>query len=105
MPEPLEITRYCSSLVVMVSAKGDSGENNDGHMELQLAHFLVKEYLMLNRLDSDTAQYVQEVAARASVARVCLAYLLHFDQLLPLENMLKGYPFAQYCAKYWMSHV
>ena len=45
MPDPLEISRYCSSLVVVVSTKDHSHDKDDGHMELQIAHFSVKEYL------------------------------------------------------------
>ncbi|PSN59256.1 hypothetical protein BS50DRAFT_641131 [Corynespora cassiicola Philippines] len=102
MPEPQEITHYCSSLVVIVSVKD---ENETTHMELQLAHFSVKEYLTSDRLNSDTAQALRENAARASVAMACLAYLLHFDQVLPLERIRKDFPFAKYCARFWMSHA
>ena len=104
MPEPLEITRYCSSLVVVVSAQGHRGKD-DEYVELQLAHFSVKEYLTSQRLDVDTGLVLQELPARASIARVCLAYLLHFDQVLPLKKVLKDFPFAQYCAMYWMSQA
>jgi ankyrin repeat protein len=105
MPERAEITRYCSSLVVMVSPKGHTIENDEGLMELQLAHFSVKEYLTSNRLDDGIRFFFQEAAARASMTRVCLAYLLHFDQVLPLQQVRKDFPFAQYCARYWISHA
>jgi hypothetical protein len=105
MPVPMEVTRYCSSLVIMVSANRDLSENDDGRIELQLAHFSVKEYLTSERLDISTKQVLQETAARASIAKVCLAYLLHFDKVLPLDKVQKDFQFAQYCAMHWMSHA
>jgi hypothetical protein len=104
MPEPMEITRYCSSLVVF-STKGDPSEKDEPYLELQLAHFSVKEYLTSTRLDVSTQQVMEETSARASVAKVCLAYLLHFDQVLPLQKVRKDFQFAQFCATYWMSHA
>ena len=111
MPVPQEISRYCSSLVVMVSATGhtydedDSHDEDDERIELQLAHFSVKEYLTSNRLDSGFAQDFQETTARASIAKVCLAYLLHFDQDALPEEISETFPLAQYSARSWMTHA
>lgn len=44
MPEPLEITRYCSSLVVISPKTNNSQDQSDGYAELQLAHFLLKSF-------------------------------------------------------------
>ena len=73
-------------------------------MELQLAHFSVKEYLTSDRLDNNIAQSFQEVAAKASIATVCLAYLLHldFNPDLPIREIKEEFPLAQYSARYWM---
>ena len=90
MPDPQEISRYCSSLVV-----------NQG-LELQLAHSTVKEYLMSNQLDKEFAESFQEVAARVSIATVCVAYLLHLDQEIPIQEVKDAFPLAQYSARYWM---
>ena len=103
MPEPREISCYCSSLVVVVSAKDHSYDEDDKPVELQLAHFSVKEYLTSNRLDTDIALRFEEVAAKASIATVCLAYLLHLDQDLPTRELKKTFPLAQYCARYWIT--
>jgi hypothetical protein len=56
LPDPWEILCYCSSLVIVVSAKEHLYNKDDKPMELQLAHFLVKEYLTSDRLDNDIAQ-------------------------------------------------
>jgi ankyrin repeat protein len=105
MPDPREISCYCSSLVVVVSAKEHSYDKDDKPMELQLAHFSVKEYLTSDRLDNDIAQNFQEVVAKALIAIVCLAYLLHLDLALPIKEIRKRFPLAQYCARYWIIYA
>ncbi|KAF2184785.1 purine and uridine phosphorylase [Zopfia rhizophila CBS 207.26] len=102
MPDPREISRYCSSLVVVVPAKDRSHNKGDKAMELRLAHFSVKEYLTSNRLQEGIAQDFQEVAAKASIATVCLAYLLHLDMDRPIQEIKTTFPLAQYAARYWM---
>jgi ankyrin repeat protein len=103
LPDPREISCYCSSLVVVMSAKDHSYDKDDKPMELQLAHFSVKEYLTSDRLDNDIAQKFQEAVAKASIATVCLAYLLHLDLDLPAKELKKTFPLAQYCARYWIT--
>lgn len=85
MPVPKEILGYCSSLVAVVSRREDNDDDNDDDddnrggktvTEIQLAHFSVKEYLVSDRLKTDIAKYLEEIAARASIAEVCLAYSL-----------------------------
>ena len=105
MPNPHEISCYCSSLVVVVSAKEHSYFKNDKPMELQLAHFSVKEYLTSNRVDKDIAQNLQATVAKASIAIVCLAYLLHLDLALPIADIQERFPLAQYCARYWITYA
>ena len=81
MPEPQEISRYGSSLVVMASVQEVSDyEDIEEVLVLQLAHFSVKEYLTSGRVQREFTQVFQETTANASIATVCLAYLLHLDQ-------------------------
>ena len=105
MPDPHEISCYCSSLVVVVPAKEHSYFKDDKSVELQLAHFSVKEYLTSNRLDKDIAQSFQATVAKASIAIVCLAYLLHLDSALLITEIQERFPLAQYCAKYWITYA
>ena len=105
LPDPQEISCYCSSLVVVVPAKEHSHNKDDKPMELQLAHFSVKEYLTSGRLDKDIAQNFQEIAAKASIAIVCLAYLLRLDVDLQPDEIRMTFPLAEYCARYWMIHA
>lgn len=116
MPNPHEITCYCSSLVVAVPILDDECS------ELQLAHLSVKEYLTSNRVEQSFLQDLQGVSAKGSIAIICLAYLLHlnfqitsnrlWEELVPsdknsrtAEETRKEFPFAQYCAEYWISHA
>ena len=98
-----EISCYCSSLVVMVSVKGHSYNEDDERVELQLLHFAVKEYLTSDRIDKAIAESFQEVVPKASIATVCLAYLLDLDRDLPTKELRKTFPLAQYCARYWIT--
>lgn len=102
MPVPMEIASYCSSLVVLtVNDQGNGG----GKLELQLAHLSVKDYLLSNRLQQNCAKHFEEATARASIAQVCLAYLLELDEILPIEKLRQSYWLAQYSAQYWMDHA
>ena len=89
MPDSQEISRYCSSLVVVVSIKKDShdeietGSKSKTRLELQLARFSVQEYLQSSRLDSYIALDFQECHAGAAIAKVCLSYLLQFTEKVP----------------------
>ncbi|KAI9758827.1 MAG: hypothetical protein M1840_003744 [Geoglossum simile] len=105
MPDPREITCFCSSLVVLAPTTRDSYNKKEEGMKLQLAHFSVKEYLTSGRIDKDFAHNFQEVAAKASIAAVCLAYLLHLDQNIGIAKIRETFPLAQYSARYWMGHA
>jgi hypothetical protein len=61
LPVPEEITRYCSSLTVLVSRQNKYDEKQK-MTEIQLAHFSGKDYLTLNHLKSITARYLQETS-------------------------------------------
>ncbi|KAF7518830.1 hypothetical protein G7054_g13309 [Neopestalotiopsis clavispora] len=104
LPVPKEIARVCSSLVVVVSRQGGYGEEQEV-TEIQLAHFSVKDYLTSDRLESQTFQYLEETAARSSITGVCLAYLLEFRQVKTAKEIKQVFPFAQYSARYWLSHA
>ena len=105
MPEPREISRYCSSLVVVVRRTRSKLDREKKIEELQLAHFSVKEFLQSDRLINDLTMNFSEINARASIAKVCLAYLLQFNQEISTESIRDSFPLAMYCAYYWMDHA
>ena len=102
MPDPQEISRYCWGLVTAISVEESSQDENENHIELRLAHFSVKEYLLSDRLDSDIARSFQERYARAAISKICLAYLLQFDEKVVQTDILRYYPLAIYSATYWL---
>ncbi|KAF3318068.1 hypothetical protein TWF173_008807 [Orbilia oligospora] len=99
MPCPNEILHYCSGLVVISSQKSDP--------VLQLAHLSVREYLTSDRLgvvDLQISRGLQEVDAKTSMAKICIAYLLSLNSAFydsPKKSKSPPFPFFQYCAKYW----
>lgn len=93
LPVPEEITRYCSSLVILISRPGSNGEEGEVK-EIQLAHFSVKDYLTSNRLQNEIGQYLRETIARSTIAEVCLAYLLEFEQNQTAEQIRNAFHFA-----------
>ncbi|OAQ67814.1 nacht and ankyrin domain-containing protein [Pochonia chlamydosporia 170] len=102
MPVPLEIARFCSSLVVLSKNILEGGQVVK---ELKLAHFSVQEYLMSDRLHPGIAMYLGEVAAKVSITQVCLAYLLELDQGLSKTALQRLFPMAHYAASYWVDHA
>ncbi|SCV35431.1 related to ankyrin [Fusarium fujikuroi] len=88
MPNPREISKYCSSLVSIVIKDGDIGKPKA--TKIQLAHFSVKEYLMSDRLEHKIAKHFDETTAKASITEICLTYLLELDQSLSIA-LARGY--------------
>ena len=105
MPDPDKIMRYCSSLVIVIRRERTEEETAVGIVAIQLAHSSVKEYLTSDRLWKDIAKDLKETTARASIAQVCLAYLLEIDQNLSLVKIRQSFPLAQYAAQYWLSRT
>ncbi|KAF3907984.1 Ankyrin-3 [Dactylellina cionopaga] len=102
MPNPDEILCYCSSLVAMISTRKQWGGASKNYIELHLAHYSVKEYLTSNQLTIDIAEDFREIDAKASLAKVCLAYLLNLDVDMRTDILVETFPFARYCARYWI---
>ncbi|KAF3272045.1 hypothetical protein TWF217_003860 [Orbilia oligospora] len=73
-----DILRYCPSLVIAVPLARSSGHQS---IEIRLAH------------------RTQETMA---MAKNCLSYILRMDTDLPTPELSGKFPFAKYCAKYWM---
>jgi hypothetical protein len=73
-----------------------------------LAHFSVKEYLILPSIRNGRVRdySIQEVDTNALIAESCLAYLLQFDEpgSLTTRSVLE-FPLADYAAKYWTRHA
>ena len=90
-PIPSEIIMSCSSLITIERAQ-DVDSSQD---VLQLAHFSVQQYLKSEKVNSDWRHCMSAQHARASNAKVCLAYCfqlqpfnLGYDFLFPPDGML-----------------
>lgn len=94
MPIPREIARLCSSLVSL---------NPTG--KIQLAHFSVREYLVSERVEPSFRTQLAEIEARASITRVCLAYMNHFGTFYTAQEICASFPLASYAAVTWMKHA
>lgn len=83
--------------------------NRTYHYEVRLAHDSVKEYLVSERIKRARAAFysISETSTNAFLARSCLAYLMHFKQLLSESTAayLSEYPLLRYSAQEWETHV
>jgi hypothetical protein len=105
LPIPREILKICSSLVSFVTRPANRNGREEALMELQLAHFSVKEYLMSGRVEEAFQEGITETSARRSITKVCLAYLSHLDEKRPIKEIRAAFPLAEYSARYWMDHA
>ena len=87
LPDPCEISRYCSCLVISTSVPhgttyGDHFLKNhaDGQKVVQLAHFTVMECFMSSRALMRSHRAFNELAAPALIAKTSVAYLSTTDQ-------------------------
>ena len=105
MPDPNEITSFCSSLVVKMPRQGSERMEDEERTYLQLAHFSVKEYLTSDRVCKSIQSHIREPVARITAAKACLAYLLHFNHEITETESLQDFPFAGYSSMFWMKNL
>ncbi|KAK8229407.1 hypothetical protein HDK90DRAFT_468859 [Phyllosticta capitalensis] len=89
LPEE-QIAAYCSSLVEIFDPfqlARQLGYWPDPGLRIRLAQFSVKEYLTSTRLEMYVRRDFEEGVARASVAKVCLAYWLGATEILSSEGI------------------
>lgn len=107
LPRPSEISRFGSSLISLVTRE----DGAKTFMELQLAHFSVKEYLISRELAEPFQYKFSEPNARGQITRICLAYLSSLmnedstDDIGSTDNIRDKFPLAQYSAQFWMDHA
>lgn len=77
MPEPMEITRLCSSLIS--TEHPVYGESCPQRFYAELAHFSVKEYITSSRVNEAFKDHLVERTARATIVEISLAYLSYVD--------------------------
>ncbi|KAI9766558.1 MAG: hypothetical protein M1839_004885 [Geoglossum umbratile] len=113
---PLQIEEIAEVIAVDIEdnleeVNGSDDSNDDGddkRIEVRLAHFSVKEYLVSERIQIGPAcgYSIRETPANISIAETCLAYLLQFEYSNSLTSRTtEEYPLARYAAQYWTRHA
>ena len=103
--DPQSVLPYCSTLVTL-STWYDKSKSREAQ-ELRLAHFSVEEYLISPQIQTGWVQQcdILEIPANATIAKMCLVYLLQFDRLnFSSSEMRDEYPLAKYAAQFWPQH-
>lgn len=96
MPVPMEILRYCPSLVAF---------SEETH-EIRLAHFSVKEFITSQEDKGVFTRSLEEIVAHESIIEIIVAYLLSLqDTRRTRYDLKKTYHLASYCAKHWLDHA
>ena len=129
LADPHDVVEICSSLVTVTSGRqlegrfaydvgsdADSDAGSDAGSVIcpirtivRLAHFSVREYLTSEVIIyGQAAKFsLQEIDCHVSLAKDCLAHLLHFD--LPItcskEEVFAEYPLLHYAAKHLTTHA
>ena len=125
LPDPADIMVICSSLISCNAVDeddfdssedgigeddiGEDDSSEDGNkdrrpIQIQLAHFSVKEYLLSDRCS--VRSDFQAETCHMAIAEGCLHYLLHISEKAPLTHkILNQYPLARYAAEYWWQHA
>jgi hypothetical protein len=106
--EPLDILTICSSLVTVAPGTIKNELGKITRMEVRLAHFSVKEYLVSKRIQAGPASRygMRDIEAHTSIAQICIAYFLHLDKPgIPSQQIVKDFPLARYAANYWPHHT
>ena len=111
-PEPRDILTICSSLVTVSAETTEGFHSKTAKMEVRLAHFSVKEYLVSERIrrrkpNGIAKRYsIREIPCHTSIAEICVAYLLQFDTANSLTRQTtEEFPLALYAAEYWTEHA
>ncbi|KAL8870020.1 MAG: hypothetical protein Q9174_003835 [Haloplaca sp. 1 TL-2023] len=99
--DPVDLLDICPS---MISCK-DSVATGWSHLEL--AHFSVREYLLMDDANRKrNAQYgFREPEAHATIASDCIAYLLHLKGFILDEVYSSQCPLVFYAAWDWTEHA
>ena len=125
-PDPRDVQTICSSLVISCNMENIVGfsEAEPASVEVSLAHFSVREYLVSDNIRNGPARdfAVMEMDASALIASTCLSYLQQFKDneievtstkvrshrrlLDETSSYVRGlYPLAHYAAKCWPLHA
>lgn len=112
LADPHDVVEICSSLVTVTSSRVEMEyEPHDILTKsiVTLAHFSVREYLISEVIIQGQALKfsLRELDCHVSLAKDCLAYLIHFDVAVTdsEEEIFAEYPLLLYAAKHLTKHA
>lgn len=113
-PAPASEAR--SELHLKAGSDAESETEYGYEPQLELAHFSVKEYLLLHRNETPYQEYFQIPAANATIASTCLAYLWtlqkpHLTKLMDATHGMEKheirtkFPLTDFATRHWLDHA
>ena len=110
LADPYDVVEICSSLVTVTTWRAYKSDYESYTVStVRLAHFSVREYLTSEVIIQGQAWKfsLQELECHVSLAKDCLAYLLHFDEAITCskEEVFAEYPLLLYAGKYLTEHA
>jgi hypothetical protein len=108
-----DLLSICSSLVSIATTTKPTSSSTNSHSGssqkvVALAHYSVKEYLILERSRKGPAARFSMQAAICNefLAKSCLGYLLQFGESNPISNKNVGdFKLSRYSARFWITHA
>jgi len=100
---PESVLNYLPSLIIKVLRGG-----REDPIEIRLAHFSIKEYLISARISQGPAKYffINERDAHLHISEDCLAYHLQLSStILVTEEQVVRFALWNYAARFWVDHL
>ncbi|KAI5206740.1 hypothetical protein E4T39_02258 [Aureobasidium subglaciale] len=89
----------------MSSYDGSGAESDNDKRYVQLAHFSVQEYLLLDREQNPYGLHFRAIAANAKITQICLSYLWSTMGIWSIQEASIKFPFTKYAALYWFTYA
>jgi ankyrin repeat protein len=108
---PEDVLKYLPGLVITVPIRVGHYSSiwyNTEAIEIRLAHFSIKEYLISQRMRQDlvTRFSITETNAHLHISESCLAYHLHISKTeLATKDSVRRFALWEYAAFYWARHL
>ncbi|KAF8526557.1 ankyrin repeat-containing domain protein, partial [Hysterangium stoloniferum] len=109
---PTNILGICTGLVLQAEGEYCPICNKNSNRTIKLAHFSVKEYLMMDSSLGGPPPnlHLEKQVAHSHITKMCLIYLLQFQNTLmsSIKNQTDleyDHPLARYSATQWVSHA
>jgi len=101
------IIEYCPSLVVLTTTNKRTYDRNgiEFKITIQLAHFSVQEYLLLDREENPYQLAFTKEVAHTRITQVCLAYMCTAARASRAQPNASEFRFTDYAVDKWPEHA